>query len=208
LKRLKRILGWVGTNSATIIALSSVFIALLSLYFTIQAQERNALYKELSIKPIIIAAANVSDFSFGYRNSGYGYGVASRVAFAFDGKCYSSDKNSEDDFYTAYSKFMDATTKNLYDALLRIKLKPDVKGFHVLQQQLDPGFPIRPGEVFTAFFLEDPSRDALLKSDDASLNQARAEFRRIASHIPLNVTFCSATGMSCEAVGTEDEICR
>jgi hypothetical protein len=118
LNRLKRFFGWVGTNSATIIALSSVFIALLSLYFTIKAQERDALYKELSIKPIIIVAANVSDFSFGYRNSGYGYGVASRIAFAFEGKCYSSDKNSNRDFYAAYSQFMDAVAKSLYDALL------------------------------------------------------------------------------------------
>jgi|tagenome__1003787_1003787.scaffolds.fasta_scaffold20269884_2 hypothetical protein len=208
MRRVKGILDWFGTNSATVIALSSLFVALLSLYFTIEAQNRDALYKELSIKPIVIVAANVSDFSFGYRNSGYGYGVARRVAFAFDGKCYSSDNNPINEFQAAYSKFMDATANKLYESILRVKLKPDVKGFHVTQQSLDAGFPIRPGEVFLTFFLEDSSRDALLKADGASLNQARAEFRRVASHIPLNVTFCSATGLSCDVIATEDETCQ
>jgi hypothetical protein len=109
--------------------------------------------------------------------------------------------------YAAYSQFMDATAKSLYDALLKIKLRPDVKGIHVTQQQIQPGFPVRPGEVFEVFFLEDSSREALSKADGASLNQTREEFRRIASHIPLNVTFCSATGMSCEDLGTKDETC-
>jgi hypothetical protein len=204
---LKRILELLGANVSTVVALSSMFIALTSLVFTINAQRTDLLYKELAIKPILIVAANVSDFSFGYRNSGYGYGIASRVAFASEGKCYSSDKSSTKDFYAAYAKFIEANAKTLYDALLRVKLKPEVKGFHVTQQELDPGMPIRPGESFAVFYLEDPSRDALLRADDTSLNQVRAEFRRIASHIPLTVTFCSATGMSCEAVGTEDETC-
>src|SRR3954447_22531678 len=63
-----------------------------SLFYYRSAKPRCALQGAFD-QAYVIVAANVSDFSFGYRNSGYGYGVARRVAFAFDGKCYSSDNN-------------------------------------------------------------------------------------------------------------------
>jgi hypothetical protein len=67
--------------------------------------------------------------------------------------------------------------------------------------------PIRPSEDFSIFYLEEPYRLALLRADDETLNQVRAEFRRVSSHILMNVTFCSA-GKSCDLVATEDETCQ
>jgi hypothetical protein len=124
----------IGANAQTVIALCSMFIALLSLAVTIESQQRDAEYKELSIKPIISVAANVSEFWFGYHNSGYGVGIVDRVAFALDGKCYASDKMSDEAFYPIYTKFMEATAIQLNDAMLKVKLKSDVKGIHVTQQ--------------------------------------------------------------------------
>lgn len=204
---VKRFWIWLGRNATTTIALSSLCIALVSLIYTIRAQQNDAAYKELSIKPIVGVAANVSDFSLSYTNAGYGVGIVSRVSFAHDGKCYASDKIADKDFYEAYSKFMDATATRIYDSLVLPRLSTDLSGIHITEQAIDPSFAIRPGETFSVFYVDKPSIETILKADSATLNQARKSFANAARKIALNVTFCSATGQSCSTVATEDETC-
>jgi hypothetical protein len=75
------------------------------------------------------------------------------------------------------------------------------------RSSFDVNFPVRPGETFQMFYLEEPSKQAVLKSDDAGLNQLREEFRHTASRIPISIAFCSTTGRYCEDMATENETC-
>ncbi len=74
---------FVSRNASTIIALSSLFIAALALWYTVQAKKRDTEYKELSIRPWINIFASVQ-----ISNEGLGPAVLKQFFFLIGGDCF------------------------------------------------------------------------------------------------------------------------
>jgi hypothetical protein len=207
MKVIKKILGSIASNVAVIVALSSFFVACLSLYFTIQAQKTDMEYKELAIRPTLGIGADVSNFSIYLTNSGYGHAIVHRVSLGVEGKCYSSD--DEASFDEAYSRFEVSVLNEVYQKSYPpadIKSLRDVfvtGGGHV-----DNGSVIRAGERFQMFYLEPAALALLTKLDLKTLTGIRNNFARAVSMMPYRVEYCSATGKYCEIIDTRNQQCK
>lgn len=207
MKYVKRLLGFFGANAAVITALSSLFVACLSLYFTIQAQNADIAYKELAIRPTLGIGADVSNFSIYLTNSGYGHAIVHRVAIGVEGKCYSSD--DEATFDEAYNRFEVSVLNEVFQKSYPpgdIKSLRDVfitGGGHV-----DNGSVIRAGEKFQMFYLEPAALALLTKLDLKTLTGIRNSFARAVSMLPYRVEYCSATGKYCEVIDTKNQQCQ
>jgi hypothetical protein len=206
-KFIKNVFGFIGANAAVIVALSSLFVACMSLHFTIQAQKTEMDYKELAIRPTLGIGADVSNFSVYLTNSGYGHAIVHRVAFGVEGKCFSSD--DEATFDDAYSRFEVNVLNEVYQKSYPpadIKSLRDVfvtGGGHV-----DNGSVIRAGEKFQMFYLEPAALTLLTKLDLKTLTGVRSNFARAVSMMPYRVEYCSATGKYCEAIDTRNQHCK
>jgi hypothetical protein len=206
---LKRVLGFVAKNVAVIVALSSLFVACLSLYFTIQAQKADMTYKELAIRPAVGIGADVSNFTIYLTNSGYGHAIVHRVAFGVEGKCYSSDMPDETAYEDAYSRFEFYILNEVYQKsypATDIKSLRDV--FVTTGGHLDNGSVIRADEKFQMFYLEPAALALLTKLDLKTLTGIRNNFSRAVSTMPLRIEYCSATGQYCEIIDTKNQQCK
>jgi hypothetical protein len=204
---IKRFIGFIGTNVAVIVALSSLFVACLSVYFTIQAQKADIEYKELAIRPAVGIGADVSNFSIFLTNAGYGHAIVRRVVLGVDGKCYSSD--NEATFEEAYSRFSTYVLGEIYQ---KSYPQVDVKGlrdvFVTAGGILDAGAVIRAGDKFQIFYLEPAALAQLTKLDLKTITEIRNKFGRAVSMMPFRVEYCSATGKYCEIVDTKNQQCK
>jgi hypothetical protein len=79
---------FVSRNASTIIALSSLFIAALALWYTVQAKKRDTEYKELSIRPWINIFAEPKELSVQISNEGLGPAVLKQFFFLIGGDCF------------------------------------------------------------------------------------------------------------------------
>lgn len=206
---LNRILGFVAKNVAVIVALSSLFVAGLSLYFTIQAQDADIAYKELAIRPTVGIGADVSNFMIYLTNAGYGHAIVHRVSFGLDGKCYSSDTTDETAYEEAYSRFQSFILNEVYQKsypATDIKSLRDV--FVTGGGHIDNGTVVRAGERFQMFYLEPAALALLTKLDLKTLTVIRNNFSRAVSTMPLRIEYCSATGRYCEIIDTKNRQCK
>jgi hypothetical protein len=88
MRRLWKVLfSWISARGASIVAISSVAIALASLYLTIQAQKEDRTYKELMIRPSISISVHPHDFSVGFRNDGLGPARFEEIIYHLGGEC-------------------------------------------------------------------------------------------------------------------------
>lgn len=208
---LKRILSFVRKNVAIIVALSSLFVACLSLFFTIQAQDADITYKELAIRPTVGIGAEVSNFMMYLTNAGYGHAIVHRVAFGVDGKCYSSDMPDEAAFNDAYERFQEWVMTEVYEkSLPQTAFKSSAKRevFVTSGGQIVNGSIVRAGEKYRMFYFEPEALAQLTKLDLRTITDARNKFSHAVSMIPFRVEYCSATGKYCEIINTKNQQCR
>lgn len=205
---IQSFLRFLGANAATVVALSSMLIALASLAVTIDTQREDRRYKELSIRPHVGVGAHVSDFNFAYTNAGYGHAFLARIKFGYGGKCYSSDTSPPDIFEENINRFYDKAANDLYLATVPVDMDRKQKDFNVTTSPLIIGETIRAGDKHSIFYFEPDTLKAVLLAKPNVLAQYRNAFARASSQLPILVTYCSATGQYCEDVPTADETCR
>src|ERR1035437_3828065 len=85
----ERVVGLVTRNASSILAISSLLIAGMSLYLTIQAQDDDRTYKELLIKPSLALRAHTVDWSVAIANDGLGPAQIKDIIYQFGGDCIS-----------------------------------------------------------------------------------------------------------------------
>jgi hypothetical protein len=78
---------WAKEHGSLVVSASSLFIASLSLYFTIQAQKTDINYKELSIRPKLQWRSSATDFSINLDNVGLGPATIETFGMRVEGKC-------------------------------------------------------------------------------------------------------------------------
>jgi len=112
--------GWhfFGRNIATIVSISSIVIAFQSLRYSIESQERDAEYKEISIQPRPTLMPLSEDMSLSVRNLGLGPAVVKQIFFEQDGRCISSYEKSTSEWENLYRPFLMKIAADVYSKSL------------------------------------------------------------------------------------------
>src|SRR5260370_34040151 len=117
-ERVKQFVEFVATNGNYILAFSSVLIACLSLYLTIQAQDDDRTYKELLIKPSLALRGHTADWSVAIANDGLGPAQIKNIIYQPGGECISMLDPDGGVSRTNYYKMQNALTSRFITAIL------------------------------------------------------------------------------------------
>jgi hypothetical protein len=202
--------GFLRKNAVALCSLfvagCSAFVAALSLFYTIEAQRRDAKYREATIWPKLIIEVYPTDFGIGIRNQGLGPAVIKRIAVRVSGECYDSSNSNKDSFYKVTTGFMESTEAFFEQALFPV-LSPlssqlfTFKNFPVVGE-------IIPGQsTFMIRHLTEPSQQLLEKVKPAALVAASTIFRDSAYKMPLTIEYCSITGLTCDITSIVNDDC-
>lgn len=200
---LKKFFGAFAKSASTIVAMSSMFIAALSLYHTVDAQRRDLEYKEISIQPRPSLLPVFADMSLSIKNLGLGPAVISQIDFEQDGKCISSAGKDASEWQRIYAAFLNMTAVTVYSkSLPPMSGAPgDKKKFDFEVDALQVNDTIRAGEDRYLFRLA-PGTLKIFRGVDTSAQVAAADkFSRNAYTVPIVIHACSATGRTCMFVG-------
>jgi hypothetical protein len=200
---LKRFFGAFAKSAPTIVAMSSMFIAALSLYHTVDAQRRDLEYKEISIQPRPSLLPVFADMSLSIKNLGLGPAVIQQIDFEQDGQCVSSAGKDASEWQKIYAAFLNATAVTVYSRSLSLvpKTPGDKKKFDFELDALQVNDTIRAGEDRYLFRLA-PGTLKLFRGADTSVQVAAADkFSQNAYTVPIIIHACSATGRTCMFVG-------
>ena len=85
--RRKRFREFFSKNSALITSWASVAIAITALVLSIYSAWLDRTYKEISVKPALLASIQSTDFSFSIYNAGLGPAQIRTIVTKFNGSC-------------------------------------------------------------------------------------------------------------------------
>jgi len=197
---------FLGRNIATIISISSMFIAYQALDYSIRSQERDAEYKEIAIQPRPSILPLGEDMSLTVRNVGLGPATVKQIFFVDDGKCVSSHDKSRNQWSELYSAFITKAAKNVYSQSL--PPMPWTKGgkrtfdYHV--DVLQPNDTIRASEDRYLFKLDGGTLKDFQQADASEQVRAKHAFAEKADAVPIVVVVCSATDRTCMSAGVAE----
>jgi hypothetical protein len=208
--RIARAFGFISKNGSSILAVSSVCIAIFSLYLTIQAQNDDRAYRELLIKPALATMSHTVDFSFAIQNNGLGPAQIKDIVYQFGGECISMLEAdgihlSQDNYY----KVKEAIKNRLLNEIFSFEI-PNAPStpINTRGELLLPGSIIGPGKEVVLFRIDDSSLEtfrARLNALELKLSQAvRDQFSARALTLPVSIKYCSMSGKYCEAIVREN----
>lgn len=203
---LSNLHGFMTRNAAVIVSTCSLCVAVMSLIFTIDAQQRDASYKEISIVPLLQFESHSSDYSFNIVNQGVGVAEISKLEFELNGKCYSSDQVDMESFEKARSELVDTVAFGIYLNALSLEDKEE-SPVRLSTSVVSSGTLIRPGQKISLFWFEEgPLKDALARG--AGSTKARNAFMSEIMKLPIRYEYCSITGLYCSYARTENIPCK
>jgi hypothetical protein len=181
------------------ISVSSLFVACLSLWFSIDAQRSDREYKEISIRPSLILDAAEENYSVKVKNNGLGPAVIKRIGYKFTGDCVEFDEANADGWVTPTRQpFGTYFLEGLIKAMREFGFEyPEPFKYQV--HLPSPGLLISTGSEYAIFTLE-PSEGEKLRNrlrDRGLVTQIQEKFFSLAREIPLFMDYCSATGKFC-----------
>lgn len=201
------IFGWIGSKAAIIVAMSSMFIAALSLMFTIEAQKTDKEYKEVAIQPRIMLNAQNDDFAWTMRNVGLGPGVVAEIRMKVGGKCISSNDVNAEEWKAKFQQLVDEMQVDVFSK--SFPPMPWVKGgksnFNTEADMLLEEDVIPAGETRVLMRLDAASLKELKQVKGDEFFIAKQKFAEKAFAVPFAVELCSATGRTCGIVGDAKE---
>jgi hypothetical protein len=208
--RTERAVGFVARNSNSILAISSLLIAGMSLYLTIQAQDDDRTYKELLIRPSLALRAHTVDWSIAIANDGLGPAQIKDIIYQIGGDCISMIDPDGELSRTNYYKVENA---------LRTRFITDIFSFQIPStspaalttrgQVLLPGTIIAVGKEIVLFRIDDTSLETLkskLNALEMNFHQSLLEkFSALALTLPISIKFCSMSEKYCKIVEPEGD---
>lgn len=200
----------VSKHSALIVAISSLFVAGLSLYFTIEAQRGERSYKELLLKPNLQLEAETSDYSIKLVNSGLGPAEIKDAFYYLGGECITligADRQlNQKNYFTIIQRI----NAGFVDQMRALPWRSEFKGQPVTHGAIPvQSAVIRVGAALVIFQI-DP---AFLHEFSSELTKLGVPIRREfdnnfitnAIQLPYRVKYCSMSGKYCEVSGGGDE---
>jgi hypothetical protein len=200
---MKKLLHRIGQNASTAVALSSMLIAGLSLYFTVDAQQRDVEYKEVSIQPRPTLSPDYERLSLSLGNVGLGPAIVRQIHFDQDGKCVTSYGVGADEWQKTFTDFVKAAASEVYSKSLP-PMPWSLGGrskFDFEVNSLQENDTIPSNRDRWIFHLAPGSWDEFKKGDPSEQVPASDRFASLAYAIPMTVYLCSATGRTCMSVG-------
>lgn len=203
LSSLRRLPSAIAENAAIITAVSSMVIASLSLYFTVNAQRTDLEYKEISIQPRLAMMGLSENMSLSIRNVGLGPAIVKQIDMLVAGKCVTSYGKSQEEWATLHTKFGYEILPELYSKTL--PPMPWKKGgktrYNVEFNLINPGDAVRAGEDVYFVKLDEGTLKELSQVDIDDFAKAKSAFYVAAVAVPLRVEYCSATERMCGLIG-------
>lgn len=200
---LRGLFGAIRESASVIIAISSMFIAALSLYFSVNAQRVDAEYKEISIQPRPSLLPLFEDMSLSVRNLGLGPAVVKQINFERNGRCLSSYGMNPEEWQTMYSEFLQEIASEVY-----VKSLPPMpwrkggkKKFDFEMDILQMNDTVRANEDRYLFRLDSGTFKEFREAETTEQVVAKHKFAANAYAVPIIIVICSATNRTCMRVG-------
>jgi hypothetical protein len=206
--RAKRIRTFVEKNVSAVIAISSLLIAGLSLYLTIQAQNDDRAYKELLIKPALALRAHTADWSVAIGNDGLGPAQGKDIIYQFGDECISMLDPDGAISRTNYYKVQNALTSRFIADIFSFQIPNTTPtALSTRGQVVLPSTIIAVGKEVVLFRIDDPSLETLkskLNALDTGFHQSLLDkFTALALTLPISIKFCSMSEKYCKTVEPE-----
>jgi hypothetical protein len=186
--------------ASLVVAATSLFVAVLSLRYSVDAQKADAFYKELSIKPTLQLAAT-SLYQIKFDNVGLGPAEIRRVVFSDGTHCLDTDSVRD---WTAAHAFFDEFTNAIQNYIVVSRPILDKRSARVPVPSVSvpsPGVTIKASDTLSVLSFNPNEMDAYI----AYLVKIKSDARTIIEHymmhrgltIPLYIYYCSLSGRYC-----------
>ena len=200
---LRRTGAFVSANVGSIIAISSLLIAVFSLYLTIQAQREDRAYKELMIKPALELGADTIDFTLSLKNGGLGPAEIRDVVYYFNDHCLSMLQadgmhiNREN-----YAEVNQSIQTRVFSDVFSLPLFEPFGNLTVKVQAAMPESIIGSDKEWFIFKVDESTLSELRSKiggmETHFAQSLRDKFLRQALTLPMALKYCSMSGNFCE----------
>ena len=197
------------TLASIVVAAASLFVAILSLRYSVGAQKEDAFYKELSIKPALQIAADSVHFEIRFDNVGLGPAQIRRVVFSDNKTCLDTDSvhdwNAAHAFFDEFSNAVSTYMMRDLPAAIDKKPAPIPNPFVPV---LSPGVIIKPGDKHTVISFGVDEINAyfkfLAKFDVDAPKRTEQLFIHRGLTVPMYIQYCSLSGRYCQQTTGND----
>ena len=203
---------WLSRNGSLVVscmsllvAASSVCVAVMSLWYTIDAQRSDQYYREISIQPSLGFHFSTGTYSISLDNKGLGPAKIARIITNFgeclDSKVVSAAEWDNSRIRVALALHQDLTDKVLTEAVWRINRAraPDLQVTIPVEEQM-----IIPGQKLDLIAMMPeqiaPFNEEISRSDPQLKAKMTFIFADWARSVPIAVRSCSASGKFCRMV--------
>jgi len=205
---------FLSKHHATVLSLSSIFIAACSLVFTIMAERIDLFYRETLIRPLFAWHVDLQNFSVKLVNNGLGPGLVKRVMWRMKDRCFVSNPDDPVGWTSSREQFEDFMNAYFLDEVIA-----DVKVRQIIGTRPatftavpTPDQMLAAGKEIVVFGVT-PDSEAALRAGLAKLpDEMNAEVRRRFAHqatmFPMVVQYCSATERFCTVTPAMGDIGR
>jgi hypothetical protein len=206
-------IGFLRQNAIALASLvaagASLFVATLSLRYSVGAQQEDAFYKELSIKPALQIEADSQKFEIRFENVGLGPAQIERLVFSDGTHCLDTD--TVQDWNAAHAFFDDFTNALRSYILAGLPAAIDNKRAPVpipFVPAPSPGVVIKAGERFPVISFDINDINAyvtfLKKFQADAPDIVEQHFMRKGIELPLYIHYCSLSGRYCASTSGDD----
>src|ERR1043166_3019055 len=200
---LKRSLAFISRNGTTITALTSLCIAALSLYVTIDNQIKERAHKELLLRPHLRFDPSTVDYSVRMVNDGLGPALITDTTYLMNGQCVKLGIDDTKDFsQSTYRKVVSDIGDHFIGPAIRLPWR-DNSFISASTQHAEPGIPL-PGQIIGVkedvilFRFVQPFHDVFMTKLAALPFDVRVafddRFMTTAATIPILIRYCSMSG--------------
>jgi hypothetical protein len=197
----------------TLISICSLFVACLSLWFSIDAQRSDREYKEISIRPSLSFDVSDEYYSVLIKNSGLGPALIKRVGHKFTNSCVEFNEADPDSWErsiltTMQQHFAPYFIEGLLKAMRQFGFEYP-EPFKARMHLPSPGTMISTGAEATFFRIEPVEAEKLRSRlrERGLLWQIQEKFAYLARETPIFMEYCSATGKFCTMSSRYKRLC-
>jgi|RhiMetdeSRZDD1v2_1073273.scaffolds.fasta_scaffold217934_2 hypothetical protein len=168
-----------------------------SFWLAYKVQSRDAYYKELTIKPVLVTHVD-NDFTYTLRNNGLGPAVITDWTLTFEGVSYKIETMNAEKLHTMGQHM---SKHPLKDVFAGIKV-PAPGGTIFLESTMqEVGTIVDRGEALTMFRIPAEQRkhleDVMQKTTPMHGAELSAKFVKAVATLPFVFNYCSLSGLTC-----------
>jgi hypothetical protein len=186
---------FLARNAATVIATSSVLVAMCAFVVAVRSLYLEMEYKELSIRPAVTLTVSNATYQYTWKSSGLGPARITRVIVATPSGCLDSNKLSASEWNERTNRFINDYANETFNAF---RVGGNWSGLRINAGIPHEDINIRPGDIQTIVSLH-PEDVALLDKEltrlgDEGVKKYYANFLKRMESLPIAFEYESMTG--------------